>query len=537
MRVPVLRNQKAPEALPAVREQAGYDANQFGAQVGGQVGYNARMLGQVSAYIGQKVEEVEEKESTIELNSIYRQYTEEATKTMYGEDGLFNQAKMLNAKGLTGRVSEKFDQLDQKYFGMTKNKRTLEKLQEALPKYRHTIATSAIKHEGEQFEAAEIAEEKATLTSFSEQMTFAYNNPQALISIGVAQNEYIRVRGQRAGMSPGQIMRAQVDQADAGFNGALDRLTTNGKLDEATELFTNVRGVMESGSVTKWEGRLATMKEKRTKDLEKQQEDALWNEFLLLDTKDKKGQAAFAERIRSTGNGELYDKMRTRSEKEEAEMKHSDFDTYTNFDLMLSKKDLTREEITVAYKNGLLKQSDAQNFMKAVTDQEKHGWDETNDNFIKMGNDFIDKSIRDPAERNQAKNILRLQYTGGVIKGPAIYTEAQNIISQEKYKDGTTGFFGAGKPKGYTEITLEANEKTRYWQAFGEDVVHDLDGYLGNWQETRKVFDAVGVQANDPIMLEVIRQLKGMGPLDKKLTADELIPIILNIRKEKQEEG
>ena len=59
MRVPVLRNQKAPEALPAVREQAGYDANQFGAQVGGQVGYNARMLGQVSAYIGQKVEEVE----------------------------------------------------------------------------------------------------------------------------------------------------------------------------------------------------------------------------------------------------------------------------------------------------------------------------------------------------------------------------------------------------------------------------------------------------------------------------------------------
>ena len=84
MRVPVLRNQKAPEALPAVREQAGYDANQFGAQVGGQVGEAGKQLARVAALIDEK--------DTANVQEIFNQYRQEVSHRFEnGEDGFFTR--------------------------------------------------------------------------------------------------------------------------------------------------------------------------------------------------------------------------------------------------------------------------------------------------------------------------------------------------------------------------------------------------------------------------------------------------------------
>lgn len=539
MKVPMNEYRIRPEGLPTVRERDNYSPEHFGAGVAGSMEKNAKRIGVGVDLFREQADQKKKLEQELELSIVKRQYQDEIAAYNYGENGVMN-AELLNAKGMPERVRSGMSGIRANIASNIQDPEVRMLFENSAMDLETRFAGSAYAREGEQLILARKAEEKTSLDSLTNNIVIAVRsgNRDAVPDFLSDSSSYIEEMGKANGWTDSMIYQQKKVFAGQALDGAISNLLANGQPEEAKKLYGEAAPMIGYEYLNKWDDafRIADEKavlaeQKRLVAEEKARKEQLWNDFLLSDPKDPQGREfrnGMMEEVRASGDGVLYDKMKKRNLEDKDSTKESDLQVYSDLNHLYTGGKLTKSEVFVAYENGTITHSDAKSFLSGINKQEQEGWDEVDQQQMELAKNYIHNNIKKPEERNQALSMVRM----GNKKGPEIFTYAKNIVDTDSYKTGTTGFFGSSKPKGYTATEAQMEEKAKYWEQHGEDTVHRLDQITGNWDQTKLILDIVGIKANDPVIMEVVRQIQEMGPLDRPLTSGEIIQLVKDARYE-----
>ncbi len=537
MRIPVNENKVRPEAMPGFREKPAFEADQFGGQVGNELGQTGKTLSGIGNYIGAKVEEKEERESELDSSAILQSLSLEMTKGLWGEEGTLRTSDLLNAKGVTQRVGSQLDGIIARHTAGIKNPKTLEKVNFGAAAYKTKALGAAQEHEGQQFLAAEDMRFKTDISSLSEQASLTYDTDGGIQTVISFSNARVAEYGKAKGMSEDAIRKAQFDMVDEIGNNAMEMAKSKGELNRVEALYSRLGPFMSDDSQRKWNKEIPDLKEKRDKVLYDAWTKKTKNDFYLIDPEDLDGQATYLNSVKQEGEGELYhtlsayyDRNVAIKEKKEEGPKDSDPKSYGKLLESFYEKELSLEMV---YNAPGLSKGDRKSFIDRILKQENDGEHEITTSFTKQAH-LIFSEIKDEKDRARAVQTLDHRIMVRGLKGDSIVSEAKQIVSNNEYKTGREGWAWDRKDKPYTATENEMVENAGYRKRFGDNAFDGLYGLTKDSGATRRILEATGVGANDPAVIAYVNVAKGLGRFEQ--SEDQVIKGILAIKEKAEKE-
>lgn len=515
----------APQRLSGAKKEANFQAEHFGSAIYKEEGERAKAFEQIGVSVGAYVDKKKEQERDLELSKINREYSDLTSHYLYNEnDGVMN-SKQLNAKDLPQKSKDGLLTIRQQLAKGIKDPVVRQQFEKMADGFEGKVYQSSLIKETEQLDLAQKSEREATLRRNSTNIALAAGtgNMDGILEPIFANNKVIADQGIRDGWSPATIVQEQNVWAGKAVSGAIDLLRSQGKIDQAEQLYTEARGVLTEDYLIKYEDIFRKDRERQTLIAEKEvkrqveaQKKDFTNRFNLLDpsSPDFEDQAAeFAETARINNWGTEYKMVNTvaeskRKEKEEGPKK-SNLDALSTLNRRISMGSESypekRTAVVEGVASGLISYNDAKALYGKIDKQEVDGVDQVDKQSLQQAESYFERNITEPKEQKQANVLLQM----GNYKGPEIMTAAENIVGKELYKGNL-----------YETYEGESKEKARYWKDHGDLVVHDLDRATQNWGTTKQILDAVGTSSKSPVFREL---LDGYSRLGKPIKVDEFL--------------